>query len=66
MQLEDDMLILQKNVDSQCDWSLKWQLKFNALKCTCDVWQLREKELSGEEVYDRASRKGISSYRDPH
>ena len=61
VQIEDDMLILQKNVDSQCDWSLKRQLK-----CTCDVWQLREKELSGEEVYDRASRKGISSYRDPN
>ena len=33
-QTEDDMLILQKDVDSLCDWSLKWQLKFNATKCT--------------------------------
>ena len=28
------MLILQKDVDSLCDWSLKWQLKFNATKFT--------------------------------
>ena len=33
-QTEDDMLILQKDVDSLCDWSLKWQLKCNATKCT--------------------------------
>ena len=33
-QTEDDMLILQKDVDSLCDWSLKWQIKFNATKCT--------------------------------
>ena len=31
---EDDMLILQKDVDSLCDWSLRCQLKFNATKCT--------------------------------
>ena len=24
------MLVLQKDVDSPCDWSLKWQLKFDA------------------------------------
>ena len=36
VQTEDDniMLILQKDVNSLCDWSLKWQLKFNATKCT--------------------------------
>ena len=28
------MLILQKDVDSLCDSSLLWQLKFNATKCT--------------------------------
>ena len=28
------MPILQKDVDSLCDWSLKWQIKF-----THDVWQ---------------------------
>ena len=31
---EDGMLILQTDVDSLCDWSLKWQLKFNATKYT--------------------------------
>ena len=31
---EDGMLILQKDVDSLCDWSLKWQLKFNTTKYT--------------------------------
>ena len=30
----NDVLILQKGVDSLCDWSFKWQLKFNATKCT--------------------------------
>ena len=34
VQTQDDMLIFQKDVDSLCDWSLKWQLKFNATKCT--------------------------------
>ena len=36
VQTEDDniMLILLKDVNSLCDWSLKWQLKFNATKCT--------------------------------
>ena len=34
VQTEDDMLILQKDLDSLCDWCLKWQLKFNATKCT--------------------------------
>ena len=29
VQTEDDMLIFQKDADSLCDWSLKWQLKFN-------------------------------------
>ena len=28
------MLIVQKDVDSLCDWSIKWQLKINATKCT--------------------------------
>ena len=28
------MLILPKDVDSLCDFSLKWQLKFNTTKCT--------------------------------
>ena len=27
VQTEEDMLILQKKMDSLCDWSLKWQLK---------------------------------------
>ena len=31
VQTEDDMLILQKDVDSLCDLSLKWQLKLNAI-----------------------------------
>ena len=30
VQTEDDMLIVQKDVDPRFDWSLKWQLKFNA------------------------------------
>ena len=34
VQTEDDMLILRKDVESLCDWSLKWKLKFNATKCT--------------------------------
>ena len=34
VQTERDMLTLQKDVDSLCDWSLKWQLKVNATKCT--------------------------------
>ena len=34
VQTEENMLILQKDVDSLFNWSLKWQLKFNATKCT--------------------------------
>ena len=35
VQPEDEgcTLILQKDVDSLCDWPLKWQLKFNSTKC---------------------------------
>ena len=29
-----DMLILQKDMGSLCDWSLKWKLKCSATKCT--------------------------------
>ena len=34
VQTEEDMLTLQKDVYALCDWSLKWQLTFNAAKCT--------------------------------
>ena len=34
LQTEEDMLTLQKDVYALCDWSLKWQLTFNAAKCT--------------------------------
>ena len=34
VQTEDGMLILHKDMDSLCDWTLKGQLKFNATKCT--------------------------------
>ena len=34
VQTEEDMLTLQKDVYALCDWSLKWQLTFNASKCT--------------------------------
>ena len=34
VQTEVDMLTLQKDVYALCDWSLKWQLTFNAAKCT--------------------------------
>ena len=34
VQREEDMLTLQKDVYALCDWSLKWQLTFNASKCT--------------------------------
>ena len=30
VQTEEDMLTLQKDVYALCDWSLKWQLTFNA------------------------------------
>ena len=33
VQTKDDMLILQKDVDSLCDWSLKWQPISKATKC---------------------------------
>ena len=32
VQTEKEMLTLQKDVDSLCEWSLKWQLKVNATK----------------------------------
>ena len=32
VQTEEDMLTLQKDVYALCDWSLKWQLTFNAAK----------------------------------
>ena len=34
VQTKEDMLTLQKDVYALCDWSLKWQLTFNASKCT--------------------------------
>ena len=34
VQTEEDMLTLQNDVYALCDWSLKWQLTFNASKCT--------------------------------
>ena len=34
VQTEDDMLILRKDVDSLCDWSLNRQLHFDVTKCT--------------------------------
>ena len=47
VQTENDILISRKDVDSLCDWSLEWQLKFNASKCThvTYAWLPKDKKM---------------------
>lgn len=57
VQNENDVAMLQRDVDTLCEWSFKWQMKFNASKCTHMTYgkpkirsQYRMKEKDGSET----------------
>ena len=46
VECEEDICKLQKDIDSLCEWSEKWQLHFNAEKCSHMTYGRRKVESS--------------------